>query len=121
MLNFGLSPDFSVQLKVSLTLRQKLKWPNVIKTAAVHVADIGWFLKVWLHAITALFRVQRRLVTPDVSVSPLSLDRLWWQQCVSTVDTTQHAHTLTIAFSDLNSYYSTDVFIRVLRSRCIVN
>jgi len=35
-LNFGLSPDFSVQLKVSLSellskrLSQKLKWPNVL-------------------------------------------------------------------------------------------
>jgi len=35
-LNFGLSPDFSVQLTVSLSeslserLSQKLKWPNVL-------------------------------------------------------------------------------------------
>jgi len=42
-LNFGLSPDFSVQLKVSLSkslserLSQKLKWPNAMTlTSTLH-------------------------------------------------------------------------------------
>jgi len=40
-LNFGLSPDFSIQLKVSLSdslserLSQKLKWPNVLSSLSV--------------------------------------------------------------------------------------
>jgi len=44
-LNFGLSPDFSVQLKVSLSeslserLSQKLKWPTV---------PVSMVLQFWL-------------------------------------------------------------------------
>ena len=82
-LNFGLSPDFSVELKVSLSeslserLSQKLKWPILLYTTSHNVRNIFTARCTLVQSAVLRSHVVCLSVCPSVCPSVCDVGGLW--------------------------------------------